>query len=104
MLARALNWLTSQNANGGWGGAPCAPSSVEETALAVQALSIARSDAFSPSVSRGVQWLILHTDQGRHSTVSPIGLFFAKLWYFEELYPLIFAAGALIAAKAALQG
>lgn len=26
---------------------------------------------------------------------APIGLYFAKLWYYEELYPLIFAAGAL---------
>jgi squalene-hopene/tetraprenyl-beta-curcumene cyclase len=28
-------------------------------------------------------------------TPTPIGLYFARLWYFEELYPLIFAASAL---------
>ena len=26
---------------------------------------------------------------------SPIGLYFAKLWYYEDLYPLIFAVSAL---------
>ena len=26
---------------------------------------------------------------------SPIGFYFAKLWYFERLYPLIFTVGAL---------
>jgi len=26
---------------------------------------------------------------------SPIGFYFAKLWYYEKLYPMIFATGAL---------
>jgi squalene-hopene/tetraprenyl-beta-curcumene cyclase len=26
---------------------------------------------------------------------SPIGFYFAKLWYFERLYPLIFTVAAL---------
>jgi squalene-hopene/tetraprenyl-beta-curcumene cyclase len=26
---------------------------------------------------------------------TPIGFYFAKLWYFEKLYPLIFTVGAL---------
>ena len=26
---------------------------------------------------------------------SPIGFYFARLWYFEKLYPLIFTAAAL---------
>ena len=26
---------------------------------------------------------------------APIGLYFAKLWYFERLYPLIFSLDAL---------
>jgi squalene-hopene/tetraprenyl-beta-curcumene cyclase len=33
--------------------------------------------------------------QGRSTPASPIGLYFARLWYFEELYPLIFALCAL---------
>jgi squalene-hopene/tetraprenyl-beta-curcumene cyclase len=26
---------------------------------------------------------------------SPIGFYFAKLWYFERMYPLVFAVSAL---------
>ena len=36
------------------------------------------------------------TDEGRKTPPSPIGLYFASLWYYEELYPLIFATGAAI--------
>jgi squalene-hopene/tetraprenyl-beta-curcumene cyclase len=31
----------------------------------------------------------------RHREPSPIGLYFAKLWYYEKLYPLIFTVSAL---------
>ena len=104
MLARALRWIeTGQNRDGGWGGAPGAPSSVEETSLAVHALAISFSADQLSAVRHGVEWLIRHTDRGTRLTASPIGLYFAKLWYFEELYPLVFSAGALIAARTALQ-
>jgi len=33
---------------------------------------------------------------------SPIGFYFAKLWYYEKLYPIIFTVGALNRASAAL--
>jgi squalene-hopene/tetraprenyl-beta-curcumene cyclase len=36
------------------------------------------------------------TDQGRSFPPAPIGFYFARLWYFEKLYPLIFTAGALL--------
>ncbi|MBL4559647.1 MAG: hypothetical protein JKX79_01545, partial [Labilibaculum sp.] len=26
---------------------------------------------------------------------APIGLYFASLWYFEDMYPLVFASSAL---------
>jgi len=100
MLAGALRWLEStQNVDGGWGGAPGTPSSIEETSLAVQALSVARSGPPAVSVNRGVEWLVRETKYGTKTAVSPIGLYFAKLWYFEELYPLIFSIGALTAAR-----
>jgi squalene-hopene/tetraprenyl-beta-curcumene cyclase len=102
MQARALRWLeTTQNADGGWGGAPGTPSSIEETSLAVQALALTRSGCFAVSVNRGVEWLVRHTEQGSRLTAAPIGLYFARLWYFEELYPLVFSLAAFIAAKAA---
>jgi squalene-hopene/tetraprenyl-beta-curcumene cyclase len=104
MTKRALRWIeAAQNADGGWGGASGAPSSVEETSLAVQALSASSPRGLPPSAVRGVRWLIEHTGGGVHFPVSPIGLYFAKLWYFEELYPLIFSAGALITARACVQ-
>jgi len=54
---------------------------IEETALAVSATGD----------DRGARWL-----ESRHDfTAAPIGLYFAKLWYFEKLYPLIFTASAL---------
>ena len=68
-------------------------SSLEETALAVAALA-GRAEA-RKAVGRGVDRLIAATDCGRVTPAAPIGLYFAKLWYFERLYPLIFLASAL---------
>lgn len=90
---RGVEYLLSvQNADGGWGGAKDCPSSVEETALAVEVLlDIANRDA----VQRGVAWLVEAVESGRFRDPSPIGFYFAKLWYFEKLYPLIFTVAAL---------
>jgi len=112
---RGLRWLLqSQNADGGWGGAKDTPSSIEETALAVEALADLRprinelanraDDARLPAaldeaIARGVAWLIAATDHGRVFPPSPIGFYFAKLWYYEKLYPLIFTVAALHAAE-----
>jgi squalene-hopene/tetraprenyl-beta-curcumene cyclase len=68
-------------------------SSIEETALAVGAL--AGLVGAETAVARGVDWLIARTDCGRVTPAAPIGLYFARLWYFERLYPLVFLAGAL---------
>jgi len=107
LLAKAVGWLlAAQNTDGGWGGAPGGPSSIEETALAVNALagmvsdpnsrrSAAFWDSVGSAISNGVSWLIERTDEGRVVTASPIGLYFAKLWYFERFYPLIFTVSAL---------
>src|SRR3712207_7085641 len=42
--------------------------------------------------SRGAAWLVERTDGGRTFEPSPIGFYFAKLWYYEREYPLIFDA------------
>ena len=34
-------------------------------------------------------------DELRTHDAAPIGLYFARLWYYEELYPLIFALHGL---------
>jgi squalene-hopene/tetraprenyl-beta-curcumene cyclase len=69
---------------------------VEETALAVEALLSAPSDPRrNAAIDRGLEWLITAVEQERHRECSPIGLYFAKLWYYEELYPTIFTVATL---------
>lgn len=97
-LQRGTEWLLSaQNPDGGWGGAPGVPSSIEETALALDALACVKSEIRNPKseIAAGVRWLVEHTNCGRSFPPAPIGLYFAKLWYSEKLYPLIFTVGAL---------
>jgi squalene-hopene/tetraprenyl-beta-curcumene cyclase len=102
-----VQWLTkSQNTDGGWGGDNGAPSSVEETALAVEAL--ARTERSSvpehvAAMNRGTAWLIECVESGVWREPSPIGFYFAKLWYFERLYPMIFTVGALSSVAARLR-
>lgn len=89
-----IRWLRSvQNADGGWGGEKGLPSSVEETALAVDALL--DDPESEPQAQRGVKWLVERVENGTWAEPSPIGFYFAKLWYFERLYPIVFATGAL---------
>jgi squalene-hopene/tetraprenyl-beta-curcumene cyclase len=90
MARRAVSWLTSvQNSDGGWGGDKGVASTIEETSVAVAALSGSAASA------RGAAWIIEATKGGQETPPSPIGFYFAKLWYYERLYPLIFAADAL---------
>ena len=96
---RGVSYLLGvQNADGGWGGAINCPSSVEETALAVEVLiDLANRDreGAGDAAERGLTWLVEAVESGRFREASPIGFYFAKLWYFEKLYPLIFTVGAL---------
>lgn len=153
--------LESQNPDGGWGGGPSLEekirhlaesdreftahgpqippgltSSVEETALAVEALTTlilrnrdettckslesgrestngrsdrptdgltnqdadsfaAGNDAAMAAILRGVEFLMQSVEDRRHRIAWPIGFYFAKLWYHERLYPLIFTTAAL---------
>ena len=105
--------LSVQNADGSWGGAKDCPSSVEETALAAEVLLDLVKQNPSPgsqslatlspqsrgegkaAVERGLAWLVEAVESGRFREASPIGFYFAKLWYYEKLYPLIFTVAAL---------
>ncbi len=90
----AIAWLAEvQNSDGGWGGAKNTPSSTEETALAVEALLPLRK--YKESCDRGLEWLVERVESGTFRNPSPIGLYFAKLWYFERLYPIIFTVSVL---------
>lgn len=124
---RGVAWLVAnQNEDGGWGSGVWEmrnaefggrnggeqnlksevcnlESSVEETALAVEALLAAiapspQSPVPSPSrpaVEKGLNWLIDRVESGQHRQPAPIGFYFAKLWYYERLYPLTFTVAAL---------
>ena len=93
--------LSVQNPDGGWGGAKDCPSSVEETALATEILL--RLVPNRPEPWAGVRWLMEAVGEGRWTTPAPIGFYFAKLWYSERLYPVIFTVQALRSARAALR-
>jgi squalene-hopene/tetraprenyl-beta-curcumene cyclase len=122
---RGIAWLAAnQNDDGGWGGMRGTPSSVEETALAVEVLldapgaiprpgrdggrdahdrgygALPHGRAVEDVVGRGLNWLIHAVERGRLHEPTPIGFYFAKLWYFERMYPLAFAVAALGRAKA----
>jgi squalene-hopene/tetraprenyl-beta-curcumene cyclase len=92
---RGVAWLLSaQNADGGWGGAANTPSTVEETALAVEVLLDA-GPATEAAVDHGLAWLVERVEAGGLHDPAPIGFYFARLWYYEKLYPIIFAVAAL---------
>ncbi|MBE3098114.1 MAG: squalene--hopene cyclase [Planctomycetes bacterium] len=153
MMARGVEWLlAAQSQAGAWGGSPAAMPSIEETALAVEALAMvlnslrggqscpprmphasvrggqdcplrggsgypprfADSSAENPprhatlaedtgvpvesikaALARGTEWLIRRTGEGTQFPPAPIGFYFAKLWYYERLYPVLFTVSAL---------
>lgn len=86
MFARGTAWLLkAQGPDGGFG-------TIEETALAVEALAARGERA---AAEAGALWLARRTEGGTRFAAAPIGLYFARLWYSEKLYPLIFTVGAL---------
>ena len=108
MVRRGVGWLVSaQGPDGGWGGAPGTPCSIEETALATDALAkfLLGSprggrdgelvESVESAIPRGVSWLVRNTNRGETMDPSPIGFYFAKLWYFERMYPLVFTVSAM---------
>ncbi len=114
MANQGLHWLLSiQNEDGGWGGNRNIISSIEETALVISAISQAMKalsnstisskennskaqiELLHTAVNKAIKWLLDATENGTSFIPSPIGLYFAKLWYSEKLYPVIFTASAL---------
>ena len=46
-------------------------------------------------MEKGIDYLVGRVENGTFTEASPIGFYFAKLWYFEKLYPIIFTVAAL---------
>ncbi|MGC9319194.1 MAG: prenyltransferase/squalene oxidase repeat-containing protein, partial [Armatimonadota bacterium] len=95
--------LRAQNEDGGWGGAAGVTGSVEETAAAVSALTrFADTRDVQPALESGVTYLLQRVKDGSWTEPAPIGLYFASLWYTEDLYPVAWTVEALGRARQAL--
>ncbi len=100
-----IKWLIKvQKKDGTWGGDAEAPSSIEETALALDAMAgyavpgslfEDHADQIQASITKGTEALIEIIKEKDTLPAAPIGLYFASLWYYEKLYPLIFSLSAL---------
>lgn len=100
MLVKAGSFLLRcQQEDGGWGGDAKGKTSIEETAVAIQALAVLNKRAIMEvpleALDRGITWLMRRTEEGARFDASPIGLYFARLWYYEEVYPVIWTLAAL---------
>ena len=101
-VTRAKNALLEmQHETGAWSGFKGGEPSIEETALALEALAgVSENDEDAQAKLEAARelaalWLIEQVESGKWIEPSPIGFYFAKLWYFEKLYPMIATVGAL---------
>ena len=86
-------------------------STIEESAVALEAIAdylrnlrtvpmvreAGRAERCEQAIIDAVDFLARSVESGRHRKAWPIGFYFAKLWYYEELYPLLFATAAFSA-------
>jgi hypothetical protein len=92
LAAKGTRFLMfARNADGSWGGNAGVAGTMEETALAVSALSSPENMGICQI---GLAWLDrFYLENGLKP--APIGLYFASLWYDEKLYPATFYLEAL---------
>jgi squalene-hopene/tetraprenyl-beta-curcumene cyclase len=95
--------LAAQGPDGGWGGDRETPPTLEETGAALAALAGVGADTgqVREALDKGAEWLV-RANAG-DVPAAPVGLYFARLWYYEDLYPLAFALSGLAAARRALE-
>ncbi|MEQ1829374.1 MAG: prenyltransferase/squalene oxidase repeat-containing protein, partial [Pirellula sp.] len=106
--------LSEQNPDGSWGGgantrypgtmsctgtisqAGSKQGTIEETSIALEGIMV-QSDTTdtSDSILRGLDWLCNAIQASHHHISQPIGFYFARLWYYEKMYPLVFSLSAL---------
>ena len=86
--------LKCQNPDGGWGGNRGVPSKVTLTAKAIGALRHFRPET-DEAIRRAVDYLYARYETGTLYSREPIGLYFSRLWYSEDLYNPIYLLTAL---------
>jgi squalene-hopene/tetraprenyl-beta-curcumene cyclase len=95
LAAKGAAYLVSvQNADNGWGGAKGVCSKITLTAKAVSALA-SFSTQHREALEKGIKYIQTAYQSGELEKREPIGLYFARLWYSEELYNIIFVLNAL---------
>ncbi|MGK0188622.1 MAG: squalene-hopene/tetraprenyl-beta-curcumene cyclase [Verrucomicrobiales bacterium] len=97
LLTQSRTWLLSiqDSETGGWGGDNGVTPSIEETALAISAIASCNAPEDLEALERAAYYLSHATDNGTAFPVAPIGFYFAKLWYHEKLYPMVWTVEAL---------
>jgi len=101
---KGVRWLVeTRKPDGGWSGGS-GPATIEETGIVIEALATwfihgGKTEALAYEVRSaalaGLESLIRQTREGSEFPGAPIGLYFAKLWYYEDLYPVVFALSAM---------
>lgn len=100
LASKGMDYLiNSQNEDGGWGGQEGCISKVTLTAKAISALSYYKEEKAVEAVEKGLQFLYARYKAGKLFNREPIGLYFARLWYSEELYNLCYLMVALKSIK-----
>ena len=95
MAQKGLDYLLSvQNTDGGWGGAKGVASKVTLTARTLAALA-QYGDVPLEVIEKGFDFLYQAYRQGNLYKREPIGLYFSRLWYSEDLYNITFVLNAL---------
>ena len=86
--------LRTQNEDGGWGGNKDVGSKVTFTCRALAALAHF-PNLYDDAKQRGWDYLYRRFKAGTLYDREPIGLYFSRLWYSEELYNSLFLLNAL---------
>ena len=95
LIAKGIEYLLSaQNADGGWGGAKGVSSKVTLTARAMSALASVERPSME-AIERGFAYLYEMWQAEELYREEPIGLYFARLWYSERMYNMVFTLIAL---------
>ena len=86
--------LDTQNQDGGWGGNKGITSKVTYTSRALAALNHFPQQ-YQDAKQRAWNYLYQRYKTGTLYQPEPIGLYFSRLWYSEELYNILFLLNAL---------